>query len=72
MTRLTPQQEDAIQRIIALARKHRSRQTETLADGSEVYAYPHGGGGIAWGLNAGDSGLCIIRGIRPDFNLPKK
>jgi len=30
---------------------------------SEAYAYPHPGGGIAWGLNGPPHGFCIARGI---------
>ena len=30
----------------------------------DVYAYPYGYGGIAWGVNGGQYGFCIIQGIR--------
>ena len=36
-------------------------------DGAEVYAYPKPAGLIAWGVNAPETGVNILRGIRrPD------
>lgn len=36
-------------------------------DGAEVYAYPKPEGRIAWGVNAAETGVNILRGIRrPD------
>jgi hypothetical protein len=29
----------------------------------EIYAYPHGGGAIAWGVNGAPQNFCIARGI---------
>ena len=31
--------------------------------GGDVYAYPHPGGGIAWGVNGAPSGFNIARGL---------
>jgi len=30
----------------------------------EVYAHPHPGGGVSWGVNGGEFGFCIARGVR--------
>lgn len=32
-------------------------------EGGNAYAYKHGNGGIAWGVNGGEHGFCIARGI---------
>lgn len=68
--RLTEEQKAAVRRVAELAapRWPRStaigqRQTEILPDGGEAYAYPHPGGGIAWGYNDGETGFCVARGI---------
>ena len=45
-----------------------SRERETIEDeeGAECYAYPHERG-IAWGVNAAETGVNVLRGIRrPD------
>lgn len=31
--------------------------------GGDIYAYPHPGGGIAWGVNGAPSGFNIARGV---------
>ena len=55
-----------IDEAIAFARFSHSRATVTAEDGSEAYAYPHQRG-IAWGVNAAETGVNILRGIRrPD------
>jgi hypothetical protein len=33
-------------------------------DGAEVYAYPKPQGRIAWGVNAAETGVNILRGVR--------
>ena len=39
----------------------------TAEDGAEAYAYPKPEGRIAWGVNAAETGVNILRGIRrPD------
>ena len=58
--RYSPEIEDAI----AKARFSRSRATVTTEDGAEIYAYPKPGGLIAWGVNAAETGVNILRGIR--------
>ncbi len=37
--------------------------SKTLDDGTEIYAYPHADG-VAWGVNGGENGFCIKRGVR--------
>jgi hypothetical protein len=56
-----------IEDAIALARFSRSRATVTATDGTEAYAYPKPEGRIAWGVNAPQTGVNVLRGIRrPD------
>jgi hypothetical protein len=48
------------------AQASRDRETVEASDGTEAYAYPHQRG-IAWGVNAAEMGVNILRGIRrPD------
>lgn len=61
--RLTPAQAASIKAVIAMARKQGGRHSLNLADGSEAYAYRHGSGGVAWGLNSGANGWNIARGV---------
>jgi hypothetical protein len=56
----------AIEAVIVDATASRERETVKAADGAEVYAYPHPEG-IAWGVNAAETGANILRGVRrPD------
>ena len=55
-----------IEEVIAKAKARWSRESLTAADGAEAYAYPHPAG-IAWGVNAPETGVNILCGIRrPD------
>lgn len=55
-----------IERAIADASRMRERVTVEAEDGAEAYAYPHQRG-IAWGVNAAQTGVNVLRGIRrPD------
>ena len=55
-----------LEEVIAKAKAKRSRESLTAADGAEAYAYPHPAG-IAWGVNAAETGWNILCGIRrPD------
>ena len=57
---------DTIERAIAEAGRLRERITVEATDGAEAYAYPHQRG-IAWGANAAETGVNILRGVRrPD------
>jgi hypothetical protein len=57
----------AIDAAIAKARGSRDLRTLVAFDGAEVYAYPHKQGCIAWGVNAAETGVNILRGVRrPD------
>jgi hypothetical protein len=56
-----------IEDAIGKARFSRSRAAVTAEDGAEAYAYPKPEGRIAWGVNAAETGVNILRGIRrPD------
>src|SRR5271157_3865773 len=56
----------AIEEVIAKAKAKWSRESLTTAGGVELYAYPHPAG-IAWGVNAPETGVNILCGIRrPD------
>ncbi len=60
-----------IEAAIAKAKAAGSRENLTVADGSEVYAYPHRDG-VAWGVNAAETGVNILRGVRrPDGTEPE-
>ena len=55
-----------LEEVIARAKARFSRESLTANDGAEAYAYPHPAG-IAWGVNAAETGWNILRGIRrPD------
>ena len=55
-----------IEGVIAKAKARWSRESLTAADGAEAYAYPDPAG-IAWGVNAPETGVNILCGIgRPD------
>lgn len=56
----------AIEAAIGKAKASRDLGTVEAFDGAEVYAYPHQRG-IAWGVNAAQTGVNILRGVRrPD------
>jgi hypothetical protein len=50
----------------------RSRATVTAEDGTEAYAYPKPEGRIAWGVNAPETGVNILRGIRGEVTMVRK
>jgi hypothetical protein len=57
----------AIEAAIAKARASRDLRTVEAFDGAECYAYPHSEGRVAWGVNAAETGVSILRGVRrPD------
>ena len=56
-----------IEAAIAKAKSWREVVTVIAKDGAEAYAYPKPEGRIAWGVNAAETGVNILRGIRrPD------
>ena len=58
---------DTIDAAIAMARATRDCAAVTAPDGAETYAYPKPWGNIAWGVNAAETGVNVLRGIRrPD------
>ena len=66
MTRLQTRYSAAIEAAISQAKGMQERVTVETQDGAEAYAYPHPRG-IAWGVNAAETGVNILRGIRrPD------
>ena len=50
-----------IEDAIGKGRFSRGRATVTAEDGSEAYAYPKPEGRIAWGVNAAETGVNILR-----------
>jgi hypothetical protein len=62
--KLTAAQQAAVERAIALARRSPGQHTVRVGDGSEAYASQHPSGGIGWGVNGGQHGWCLARGIR--------
>jgi len=58
---------DTIEAAIAMARATRDCSAVAAPDGAEVYAYPKSEGRIAWGVNAAQTEVNVLRGIRrPD------
>ena len=58
---------DTIEAAIGKARAIRDCATVEAPDGAEAYAYPKSEGRIAWGVNAVQTGVNVLRGIRrPD------
>jgi hypothetical protein len=55
----------ALEFVIAQCRADGERHSKTLEDGTEVYAYPHRQG-VAWGVNDGEHGFNVKRGIRTE------
>jgi hypothetical protein len=56
-----------IEVAIAEARRTHTRATTKAPGGSEAYACLHRHGSIAWGVNAAQTGVNVLRGIRrPD------
>ena len=56
-----------IEAAIAKAKASRDLGTVEAFDGAECYAYPHREGRVAWGVNAAETGVNILRGVRrPD------
>jgi hypothetical protein len=56
-----------IEAAISKAKSWREVVTVIANDGAEAYAYPKPGSRIAWGVNAAETGVNILRGIRrPD------
>jgi hypothetical protein len=57
----------AIEAAIAKAKAIRDLGMVEASDGAECYAYPHREGRVAWGVNAAETGVNILRGVRrPD------
>ena len=66
MSLLKARYSEAIETAISKAKASLDRETVEAEDGAEAYAYPHDRG-IAWGLNAAESGVNILRCVRrPD------
>ena len=64
-TRLPLETQRAVDKVIDEAKKTRSRVSHPHKTG-DVYAYPHPGEGIAWGVNGGEHGFNTNRDIRYD------
>jgi hypothetical protein len=59
---LPADRKSAVLRVVFLVNLHGVRQVETFGDFTEVYAYPHGHGGTAWGINSPE-GENVARGV---------
>jgi hypothetical protein len=57
--------QEALEFAIAQCWADGERHSRTLDDGTEVYAHVHKQG-IAWGVNDGQTGFNVKRGIRKD------
>ncbi len=60
--RLDPETQTAVGTVVDAARRTGGRSGEPWREG-EVYAYPHAGGGIAWGVDGAAGNL--YRGVMP-------
>jgi hypothetical protein len=57
----------SIEAVIAKAKAIRDLGTVEAFDGAECYAYPKPHSNVAWGVNAAETGVNLLRGIRrPD------
>jgi len=61
---LTPEQKTAVGTAIRAAKERQERVSVTTTSGDEVYASPNAGK-YAWGVNSGETGCNIARGISP-------
>ena len=67
MTTTKERYHQEIEAAIAKAKSWREVVTVIADDGAEAYAYPKPEGLIAWGVNAAETGVNVLRGIRrPD------
>ena len=67
MTALKAHYSAAIEAAIRKAKASRDLGTVEAFDGAEVYAYPKPGACFAWGVNAAQTGVNVLRGVRrPD------
>lgn len=48
----------------AIAQAKETGRGSVPVENGEAYAYPHPGGGIAWGVNGGAQGFNIARGVK--------
>ena len=56
-----------LEEVIAKAKVWREVVIVPANDGAEIYAYARPEGRIAWGVNAAETGVNILRGVRrPD------
>ena len=60
---LKDDQRAAVDQAVDMVVCNGSRQTVAVSDGGEAYAYPHPAGGVSWGVNSGETGHCIARGV---------
>jgi hypothetical protein len=61
---LRGEQRQLVDGVIDEARQAGQMARRLIGD-TEYYAYPHGSGGTAWGINGGPRGFNIKRGVKP-------
>jgi hypothetical protein len=61
---MTQIQQEAVNRGIWLCTLEGGRHVVYLNNGEEAYAYPGPGLAVCWGLNSGETGFCIARGVQ--------
>ena len=72
MGRLDDELKAEVPTLVEKVRWNRRAEGKPFRDG-DVYAYPHPGGGIAWGVNGAPQGFNIARGVcRPRDSLIAK
>ena len=53
----------AVRDMVGTARGEEGRHTLELHTGDEAYAYQGASGKVHWGVNDGQSGHCVARGV---------
>ena len=61
---LSADQKRMVDGVVAEARRTK-QQARRASGGFDYYAYPHPGGGIAWGVDGPPHGFNIRRGVMP-------
>ena len=61
---LSAEQKRMVDAVIAQVRQT-GKSVRTDYNGADYYGYPHGSGGVAWGIDGGQFGLNIKRGVEP-------
>jgi hypothetical protein len=59
---LDAETQSAVTRLVEKVRRTSFAESERFRMG-DIYAYPHAGGGVSWGVNGAPNNFCVARGI---------